>query len=156
MMSNKPCRIGYSLTLFVFLISIVGCPDAGPAVSTPSSTPTKGPHRGPLASLDGQLYAEFVTAVDRNQASIYLLEKDGQKYHPIPDTTVVTMSIKTSSETHEIVMKPGQEEGDPQDMASGFVGWHETITKDLQPKQVKVRLKINGKEVTGVFGQENL
>lgn len=134
------------LLLIVSMIFTIGC-------SSKPKHPDKGPHEGSLAELGEEEYhAEMILNPDRQQVTIYLLDATAKSAVPIADTTKVELLITDGDKKETLSLKPAQIPGEAAGQASSFVGAHDLLEKEVDPKSVEVRLKINDKPYLGRFG----
>jgi hypothetical protein len=85
----------------------------------------EGPHGGTVADWGGgKFHVEFTVDHDKQEATVYILGDDEKTATPV-DAEEVTLAIKDPA--FSVALKPSTQDGDPEGMASRFVGNHENL-----------------------------
>ena len=84
-----------------------------------------GPHDGTLADWGGGKYhVEFTVDHDKQEATIFVLGDDEKTPSPIKAEEI---QLSISDPTMQVTLKAAPQEGDPEGVASRFVGNHESL-----------------------------
>jgi hypothetical protein len=151
-------------TALVALTLAVGC--GGPSGRTPkAATKTSkgvkgdhaahgaGPHGGTVADWGGGKYhVEFTVDHAKQEATVYILSADEKTPAPIKAKDgQLLLTIKEPS--FQVVLQAAPQKGDPEGMASCFIGKHERLGKE-QEFAGTISGEVDDTPYTGDFKEE--
>jgi hypothetical protein len=140
---------GRVLLLIIPLLVPAACAPSAPAPSGPRTPAGKpgAPHGGVALTEPGHTYrAELVIDGDNEKATVYLLDRDGQK--PVATGAENLTLLIQEGAGAVITFKAQPQSGDPRWKSSRFAGSSVRFGRDVNLKKVEVNVEINGKPYT--------
>jgi hypothetical protein len=135
--------------LVAALLLAVGCTASPPAPSGPARPAGKpgAPHGGTAFTEPGHKYrAELFIDSDKETATVYLLDADGQK--PLTITAGSLTLLVQEGAGAVITLKAQPQSGEPRWKSSRFVGTSARFGRDLSLNKIEINAEINGKSFT--------
>lgn len=144
------------LVLFISVALFAGCSSRPTEGGGPEEHTEEGPHGGPLAELGAEEYhAELVQEADEKKATVYILDKAGEKAVAIDEKTEVTLAFQKDDKPVTVKLEAEKQDGDPEGQVTAFSKVDDNFSDDLDPDEVEVRLEIKGKPYKGKFSHKH-